>query len=477
MAFSSPSTGGKFRIPLSARFLLFAITILLVNGLLMIQRSDEVMEEAFLSETNAQLGILLQSLGRNLELGRIEISDPSLAHESKALNDSQHRMQILELYIFDSNGHILANSSGDKTAKPIRGEYAKVIHQRRQSLGEKYEWDADHETVKADYMVPIDLPDGRIAGLEAEVNLTGIKTAISHFDGPFEQAMWYSILISSILMLLTLGALVHLRLTGPIQRLHATVRALSSGRMETRIQLHQKDEIGELGQGINHLAQSVQELLEAQEQSYIETLQSLAQALEAKDPYTAKHSGRVSRFAVRLGQRIGLDEQELSLLKRGALMHDLGKIGIPDGILNKPSALNDDEYQQMRRHPTMTASIMKPLSRFRAFAEIAAWHHERWDGQGYPDGLAGEEIPLLARIVAIADTWDAMTGDRVYRKGMSAEIAISILERERHQGQFDPELIVQFIDMVREDLKCEDSLAAEPAAGSREETPAPEGAG
>ncbi|XKH00659.1 HD domain-containing protein [Marinobacter nauticus] len=103
----------------------------------------------------------------------------------------------------------------------------------------------------------------------------------------------------------------------------------------------------------------------------------------------------------------------------------------------------------------MTATIMKPLKRFRAFAEIAAWHHERWDGTGYPDGLKGNEIPLLARIVAIADTWDAMTGDRIYRPGMPKAKALSILESEQDQGQFDPELIRVFIRMMKPSLKEE----------------------
>ncbi|MBS97333.1 MAG: hypothetical protein CMI01_01470 [Oceanospirillaceae bacterium] len=403
----------NLRIPLSMRFLIVALLILLLNGVIMTQRSDAVMEEAFLSETSSQIGILLDTLGRNIELGRLPATDQALESEADAINASQNRMEVLELYIFGEDGTIIAHSDASRSAKEISGPYARVIESRQSSLGEKHEWDQHHETVKADYMIPIKLPDGRIAGLEAEMNLTGIKMAISRFDGPFEQQMWYSILFSSAVMLVLLGLYTHYRLTGPVQHLHRTVQALYKGKLESRADVRQNDEIGELGSGINHLAQSVQDLLEAQEKSYIETLKSLTQALEAKDPYTAQHSGRVSHYAKRLGERIGLDAEQISMLRRGALMHDLGKIGIPDSILNKPAPLDDEEYHRMRQHPVMTASIMKPLSRFRAFADIAAWHHERWDGKGYPDGLAGEEIPLLARIVAIADTWDAMTGDRI----------------------------------------------------------------
>lgn len=446
----------QLNIPLSLRFLLFAVVILIVNGLIMSSQTDSVMEKAFLSETGQQIGMMLQRMGREIQQGRLQPSDTSLAQEAASINQSQQRMELLALYLFDGQGRVLAHSKGDHTPKVIEGAYAKVIKQHQPSLGTKYEWDAAHATVKSDYVIPVKLDSGETLGLEAEVNLTGIKQAINRFDGPFEHSMWFSILLSSILMLIVIGSLIYLRLTGPIARMHKAVKAMSEGELDTRVSVKQHDELGELGDGINHLAQSVQALLAEQEESYLQTLRSLAQALEAKDPYTAAHSGRVSRYAVRLGQRIGLPKEDLSLLKRGALMHDLGKIGIPDAILNKPAALDPHEYEEMCRHPVMTASIMKPLSRFRAFAEIAAWHHERWDGGGYPDGLKGEEIPLLARIVAIADAWDAMTGDRVYRKGMSTEKALSILEAEINDGQFEPRLITTFIAMIREDLRVEE---------------------
>jgi HD-GYP domain-containing protein (c-di-GMP phosphodiesterase class II) len=148
---------------------------------------------------------------------------------------------------------------------------------------------------------------------------------------------------------------------------------------------------------------------------------------------------------------MGLPEEEIEILRQGALMHDLGKIAIPDAILNKPDKLTEEEFSAMRSHPEMTANIMRPLRRFNRHREIASWHHERWDGYGYPDGLKGENIPILARIVAIADTWDAMTGDRVYRKGMSVERALGILEKERNSGQWDPSVVDAFLDLVRKE--------------------------
>jgi putative nucleotidyltransferase with HDIG domain len=183
-------------------------------------------------------------------------------------------------------------------------------------------------------------------------------------------------------------------------------------------------------------------------------LKALTKALQSKDAYTAAHSGRVSRYATKLGQQIGLDEDTLNILARGALVHDLGKIGVPEATLNKPSSLTDDEYEIIKRHPKDSAVIMRPLVRMKAYSDIAAWHHEHWDGSGYPDGLAGEEIPLLARIVSIADTWDAMTGKRVYHDGMPIEKGLEILEREKDGGQWDPQLVRAFIQLVRDEMEA-----------------------
>jgi HD-GYP domain-containing protein (c-di-GMP phosphodiesterase class II) len=151
-----------------------------------------------------------------------------------------------------------------------------------------------------------------------------------------------------------------------------------------------------------------------------------------------------------LGEHLGLDEDELRALSQGALLHDLGKIGIPDDILKKPGGLDDAEFEVIKQHPMMTSEILGSLETSDHFAEIARSHHERWDGNGYPDGLYGEDIPLLARIVAIADAWDAMTTNRVYRDAMSENIALDVFEREKDSGQWDPYLVDKFIKLIRE---------------------------
>jgi HD-GYP domain-containing protein (c-di-GMP phosphodiesterase class II) len=240
------------------------------------------------------------------------------------------------------------------------------------------------------------------------------------------------------------------RVTAPLIRMNATADDLAKGKLHSRTGVERRDEIGQLSSSIDSMADSIEQLQEEQEKAYKDMITTLTRALEKKDSYTAAHSGRVTRYSLELGRRIGLDEKTLEKLRFGALTHDLGKIGIADNVLNKPAGLGSDEFEIMKQHPEFSATIMKPLLRFREYAEIAGSHHERWDGTGYPEGLAGDEIPLLARIVAIADAWDAMTGDRVYHKGKSIEVAIDILDSEKDNGQFDPKLIREFVALVRE---------------------------
>jgi len=177
---------------------------------------------------------------------------------------------------------------------------------------------------------------------------------------------------------------------------------------------------------------------------------ALAKALEARDDNTSSHSLNVTRYSMMLGEHLGLDDDELLALSKGALLHDLGKIGIPDNILKKPGDLDDDEFEIIKKHPMMTTEILDSIETSDHFAAIARSHHERWDGTGYPDGLYGEDIPLLARIVAIADAWDAMTSNRVYRDAMSENIALDIFETEKNSGQWDPDLVDKFIKLIRQ---------------------------
>ncbi len=190
-----------------------------------------------------------------------------------------------------------------------------------------------------------------------------------------------------------------------------------------------------------------QQLEEANAQlkdAYYGTIESLRLAVDAKDSYTRGHSDRVSYYSVMIGKQLGLSEEDLDTLKQGALFHDVGKIGIPDAILQKPGKLTDDEYDDIKNHPSIGAKILGPAKIFEPLIPMVLHHHERYDGRGYPGGLKGEEIPYFARIVCVADSFDAMTSDRAYRPRFTVVKALE--EMESCKGtQFDPEMVDAFM--------------------------------
>jgi putative nucleotidyltransferase with HDIG domain len=183
------------------------------------------------------------------------------------------------------------------------------------------------------------------------------------------------------------------------------------------------------------------------EASYNKTIASLAAAVDARDASTEQHSARVTDLAVELGRWLGLSDEKLQQLRRGALLHDVGKIGVADAILRKPGSLTEAEWQEMRRHPEIGYRILSSVSFLEDALPVVLHHHERWDGSGYPRRLAGEEIPLLARLFAVIDAYDAITSDRPYRAGASHREAVVRLEAGAGT-HFDPAMVEAFIAMM-----------------------------
>lgn len=183
------------------------------------------------------------------------------------------------------------------------------------------------------------------------------------------------------------------------------------------------------------------------QKAYLESIQTLRYTVEAKDTYTRGHSDRVSEYSVLIGQKLGLSEDNINTLRIGGLFHDIGKIGVPDSILLKPGKLTDDEYSEIKNHPTIGAHILSSATIFQELIPVVKHHHERYDGHGYPGRLKGDEIPYLARIAAVADTFDAMTSKRTYRD--SLELDTVKAEIERCKGtQFDPQIADAFLDIL-----------------------------
>lgn len=198
---------------------------------------------------------------------------------------------------------------------------------------------------------------------------------------------------------------------------------------------------------IKKINNELSETYDKLEKAYMESIETLRYTVEAKDPYTKGHSDRVAEFSVLLGKKLGLSDNDLKTLKIGGLFHDIGKIGIPDSILLKESRLDDYEYSQIKNHPSIGVHILSNASIFKDILPIVKHHHERFDGRGYPSSLEGTDIPYLARIVAIADSFDAMTSKRSYRNALSIDIVKE--EFLKNSGtQFDSELAIAFLDIL-----------------------------
>jgi HD-GYP domain-containing protein (c-di-GMP phosphodiesterase class II) len=197
-------------------------------------------------------------------------------------------------------------------------------------------------------------------------------------------------------------------------------------------------------------------LNQEQKEAFFNTSMALAEAIEARDNYTAGHSRRVTDYSVMIGREMGLSSEELDLLKIGSILHDVGKIGISDCVLRKPAALDSHEYEQIKSHPDIGARILSHVPQLSRVVPGVRHHHERFDGKGYPDGLVGDEIPLLARIIAVADTFDAMTSTRVYRQQLPIPIALA--ELRRCSGtQFDARIVEIFLRVFSRELDSPDA--------------------
>ncbi|WP_243373349.1 HD domain-containing phosphohydrolase [Geotalea sp. SG265] len=239
--------------------------------------------------------------------------------------------------------------------------------------------------------------------------------------------------------------------TIPIKKLHEGVSQLRSGNYQGMLTVRLHDELGDLTNNFNQMARVIahqQEKLEEYarglEESYLATVKILATSIDARDDYTLRHSTRVAALSVMLGQQLGLEHEALRDLEVAALVHDLGKIRIPDKVLKKAGPLNEEESTMVRLHTRHGAEILSHSRALQRFVPAVLHHHEWFNGQGYPEGLKGEEIPLFAQIIAIADAYDAMTTSRPYRSGLPSSIAVN--EILRYSGsQFEPTLASLFV--------------------------------
>ena len=249
------------------------------------------------------------------------------------------------------------------------------------------------------------------------------------------------------LVALAIGFAMSRRLIQPIQRLAGASTEIADGNLAVRATVQGQDELSRLADNFNHMAGSIETLVRRLKQAlrqnqelFLETIRTLAAAIDAKDPYTRGHSERVSSYSMAIARHLGLSQEEVFRVRIAAILHDVGKLGVNDTILNKPGGLTEDEFDMMRKHVEIGAQIMSPIRTLRDIIPGIRNHHETWEGTGYPDQLAGDAIPMVARIIGVSDTFDAMTTTRPYQKAMTLEYVLSKM-RSMSGSRFDPQVV------------------------------------
>jgi HAMP domain-containing protein len=250
-----------------------------------------------------------------------------------------------------------------------------------------------------------------------------------------------------LFMVLIGGGIIARYITGPLLNLVSASKEIAKGNLKISVQPQSNDEVAVLTENFNSMIASITQSRDDLIHAYDSTLLGWSRATDLRDSETQQHTEQVTKLAVELAQRMGLSGNDLTNIYRGSLLHDVGKIGVPDYILRKPGKLTETEWVEMRKHPQYAYEMLVQIDYLRPAIDIPYCHHEKWDGSGYPRGLMGEQIPLPARIFAIADVWNAMISERIYRKAIPEEEVLRYLVENRGT-HFDPQVVDAFIAMV-----------------------------
>jgi len=340
---------------------------------------------------------------------------------------------LFEVYIVDSRGKLVAHSEPARLQEDL--DYAKV-EIVRQFLDTK-----GRTAATVPFELPV--PKGKLRMLGTYIGVQdesgwGVIVQVDE-DKAYHQATRMSrqsmALVGAVTVLaVVFGVLFAGQISRPIQELALFAGRLAGGEYGARVRVRSANEVGVLAEAFNSMGGEIQRAIEEiskqadiNKELFMGTIRMLANAIDEKDPYTRGHSERVAYYSAVIAKHLGMSPAEVEKVHLSGIIHDVGKIGIEDKILRKPAALTDDEYEIMKQHPTKGLKILEAVPRLNALAGAGLMHHENVDGSGYPDGLKGDAIPLLGRIVSVADAFDAMTTDRPYSKAMTFEAALARL--------------------------------------------------
>jgi len=367
---------------------------------------------------------------------------------------------VFDVYVVDGRGRLVAHSDPRKLEGNLDVSGVEIVKQFLASQGR----------TAATVPFTINGPAGSIQMLGTYTGIPdtgwGVIVQIPQ-DKAYYSAIRMGYQSLGLVAVVTIGALIFGTLfaghiSRPIQLLAHGARRLAGGDYGTRVPVKANNEVGVLAESFNHMGEEIQKAIEQIRQAahrnkelFMGSIRMLANAIDEKDPYTRGHSERVAFYSSLIAKHLGMTEEEVERVHLSGIIHDVGKIGIEDKILRKPAALTEEEYEMMKQHPRKGEKILDAVPLLKQMAGAGLMHHENVDGSGYPDGLKGDQIPLLGRIVSVADAFDAMTTDRPYSKAMTFEAALSRL---------------RFLAGKKFDVGCVDAI--EKAAASGDLTPA-----
>ena len=353
-------------------------------------------------------------------------------------------------FVVDRGGQVLIHSSPtvnverpDFSSNSIVEEFKKAPVRLTQS----YEKDVSGEPVKMlGTVAPVSSTDwGVVVEKEQARAFASVDKMI------LRTVQWTAFAIALAALL---GTLFATGISRPIRALAERTREIAGGNYQQRVVVKARNEIGDLGHNFNLMSEEIEKSIDQLKKAahenqllFINAVRMLAAAIDAKDPYTRGHSERVARYSIAIGKQLQLSALDIRNLRISALLHDVGKIGIDDRILRKPGALSDEEFEVMKSHPAKGAAIMSGVAQLIDIIPGMKYHHERWSGGGYPENLQGEAIPMQARIVAVADTFDAMTTNRPYQKAMDINYVVEKI-RELAGNRYDPRVVEAFASAV-----------------------------
>jgi HD-GYP domain-containing protein (c-di-GMP phosphodiesterase class II) len=347
------------------------------------------------------------------------------------------------LYVVDGAGAVVAHpdpasAGADRAGDPLVARWL-ARPEGAELVSEEYR---DREANLLGTVATAEVPGGQTLGVVAVADR---DLAFAPSDRMAEQAVWacvFAAFVASLVAILFAG-----QIATPLRDLARGARAIAGGDFSHRIRVWSKNETGQLAEDFNHMAETLQEnirkMREAAETNralFIGTVRGLAAAIDGKDPYTRGHSERVADYSAAMAIELGLPPEEVEKIRIGGLMHDLGKLAIEDAILRKPAQLTDEEFEIMREHPERGTRIMSEIPQMREYIPGMRFHHEMVNGKGYPLGLYGEQIPLMARIISVADTFDAMTTNRPYQRQMPIDLVFERI-RSMTNVRYDPAVV------------------------------------